>query len=120
MVVSMEKRGIAFFPPRGYHTALLVFAIVGFTHAMAGHKYDTDSGKNAYNYGNGHIEDKEIHIASTPEAQSTSGPAPAPNEREDKATRKLIRKVDVRLLPVLAVRTGYRSKAEKLVFINRR
>ena len=44
------------------------------------------------------------HIASSPEAQDDpSGPALAPGEKEDKATRRLIRKIDIRLLPVLAV-----------------
>ena len=45
----------------------------------------------------------EDHIASSPEAQDPSGPALAPGEKEDKATRRLIRKIDIRLLPVLAV-----------------
>lgn len=70
---------------------------------MAGHNYDRDSEKEAYSYDNGHIEDKTMHIASTPETQDLSGPAPAPDEREDKATRRLIRKIDIRLLPVLAI-----------------
>lgn len=43
----------------------------------------------------------EDQIASSPE--DPSGPALAPGEKEDKATRRLIRKIDVRLLPVLAV-----------------
>jgi hypothetical protein len=48
-------------------------------------------------------EDKSDHTASHPEAQDASGPALAPDEKEDKATRRLIRKIDIRLLPVLAV-----------------
>lgn len=70
---------------------------------MASPAFDKDSEKEAYNDENGrHIEDKTVNIASTPETQDHSGPAPAPNEREDKATRKLIRKIDIRLLPCLA------------------
>ena len=46
----------------------------------------------------------EDHIVSSPEAQDDpSGPALVPGEKEDKATRRLIRKIDIRLLPVLAV-----------------
>lgn len=46
----------------------------------------------------------EDHIASSPEAHDDpSGPALDPGEKEDKATRRLIRKIDIRLLPVLAV-----------------
>lgn len=44
------------------------------------------------------------HITSSPEAEEyPSGPALAPGEKEDKATRRLICKIDIRLLPVLAV-----------------
>lgn len=32
-----------------------------------------------------------------------SGPATVPLEREDKETRRIVRKIDMRLLPVLAV-----------------
>lgn len=48
-------------------------------------------------------ENTTIHIASAPDAQDPSGPALSPGEKEDKATRKLIRKIDIRLLPVLAI-----------------
>jgi hypothetical protein len=47
--------------------------------------------------------EKGIDVASTLEAQDVSGPATAPDERENKAVRRLIRKIDIRLLPVLAV-----------------
>lgn len=33
----------------------------------------------------------------------SSGPAPGPQEREDKETRRIIRKIDMRLLPTLAI-----------------
>jgi len=54
-------------------------------------------------YEHAYLEDKTGYIDPTPEAQDTSGPALAPGEKEDKATRRLIRKIDIRLLPVLAV-----------------
>lgn len=59
--------------------------------------------KESSHYEHAYTEDKAIHIALAPEAQDPSGPAPTPDEREDKTTRRLIRKIDIRLLPVLAV-----------------
>jgi hypothetical protein len=64
---------------------------------------DKEKDRDAAHYEHTYPEDKAIHIASAPEAQDPSGPALAPGEREDKATRRLIRKIDIRLLPVLAV-----------------
>jgi len=50
-------------------------------------------------------DDKTLHFDSPPSAQEEdpSGPALDPGEKEDKATQRLIRKIDIRLLPVLAV-----------------
>ena len=52
-----------------------------------------------------HAYPEKDHIASSPEEaqDDPSGPALSPGEKEDKATRRLIRKIDIRLLPVLAV-----------------
>lgn len=83
---------------------------------MANPAFDKASEEEAYNDENGrHIEDKTVHIASTPESQDHSGPAPGPNEREDKATRKLIRKIDIRLLPCLATNWNRWSNAHEAV-----
>jgi hypothetical protein len=60
-------------------------------------------GEAAHHYEDSSSNEKGIDIASTPEAQDASGPATAPDEREDKAVRRLIRKIDIRLLPCLAV-----------------
>jgi hypothetical protein len=57
----------------------------------------------AHHYEDSSSNEKGIDIASTPEAQDASGPATAPDEREDKAVRRLIRKIDIRLLPCLAI-----------------
>jgi hypothetical protein len=57
----------------------------------------------AQHYEESSSNEKGIDIASTLEAQDVSGPATAPDERENKAVRRLIRKIDIRLLPVLAV-----------------
>lgn len=71
---------------------------------MAGSDIDKEKeGGQTQHYEHAYDEDKAIHIASTPEGQDPSGPAPVPDEREDKTTRRLIRKIDLRLLPVLAV-----------------
>jgi len=64
---------------------------------------EKEKDQDAAHYEHAFPEDKTIHIASAPEAQDPSGPALAPGEKEDKATRRLIRKIDIRLLPVLAV-----------------
>ena len=37
------------------------------------------------------------------ETQDSSGPASGPQERDDKETRRIIRKIDLRLLPTLAI-----------------
>jgi hypothetical protein len=37
------------------------------------------------------------------ETNDTSGPAGIPYEKDDKETRRIIRKIDLRLLPTLAV-----------------
>lgn len=70
---------------------------------MAGSDIDKEKDGQAQHYEHAYHEDRSIHIASAPEAQDPSGPAAVPDEREDKTTRRLIRKIDVRLLPVLAV-----------------
>ena len=71
--------------------------------AMLNTSIDKEKDQDAAHYEHAYLEDKTIHIASAPEAQDPSGPALAPGEKEDKATRRLIRKIDIRLLPVLAV-----------------
>jgi hypothetical protein len=60
-------------------------------------------GEAAQHYESSSSNEKSIDVASTPEAEDASGPTSAPDEREDKAVRRLIRKIDIRLLPVLAV-----------------
>ena len=60
-------------------------------------------GEAAQHYEDSSSNEKGIDIASTPGDQDASGPATAPDEREDKAVRRLIRKIDVRLLPILAM-----------------
>ena len=37
------------------------------------------------------------------QTHDTTGPASGPPEREDKETRRLVRKIDLRLLPTLAI-----------------
>jgi hypothetical protein len=37
------------------------------------------------------------------QAKDSSGPASGPQERDDKETRRIIRKIDLRLLPTLAI-----------------
>jgi hypothetical protein len=37
------------------------------------------------------------------QAKDSSGPANGPQERDDKETRRIIRKIDLRLLPTLAI-----------------
>lgn len=64
---------------------------------------EKDKHQEAGHYEHAYLEDKTGYIASTPEVQDPSGPALAPGEKEDKTTRRLIRKIDIRLLPVLAV-----------------
>lgn len=64
---------------------------------------EKEKDREAGHYEHAYPEDTTIHVTSAPEAQDPSGPALAPGEREDKATRRLIRKIDIRLLPVLAV-----------------
>lgn len=59
-------------------------------------------GEAAQHYEDSSSNEKGIDIASTPVTHDASGPATAPHEREDKAVRRLIRKIDIRLLPVLA------------------
>lgn len=70
---------------------------------MASTNIEKDKHQEAGHYEHAYLEDKAGYIASTPEAQDHSGPALAPGEKEDKTTRRLIRKIDIRLLPVLAV-----------------
>jgi hypothetical protein len=59
-------------------------------------------GEAAQHYEDSSSNEKGLDVPSTPEAQDASGPTTAPDEREDKAVRRLIRKIDMRLLPVLA------------------
>jgi hypothetical protein len=67
---------------------------------------DLEKGKHgeaAQHYEDSSSNEKTIDIASMPEAQDASGLTTAPDEREDKAVRRLIRKIDARLLPCLAI-----------------
>jgi len=65
---------------------------------------DKEKDQDVTHHEHAYPSDKSIPIASSPEShQDPSGPALAPGEKEDKATRRLIRKIDIRLLPVLAV-----------------
>lgn len=51
-----------------------------------------------------HGRDGGIDVSAVLEnSQDDSGPATGPVEREDKETRRIVRKIDMRLLPVLAV-----------------
>lgn len=59
-------------------------------------------GEAALHYEDSSSNEKGIDIRSAPEAQDASGSTTAPDMREDKAVRNLIRKIDIRLLPVLA------------------
>ena len=62
---------------------------------------DKEKDQDVAHYEHAYLED---HLTSSPKAQEDpSGPALAPGEKEDKETRRLIRKIDIRLLPVLAV-----------------
>jgi len=61
-----------------------------------------EQGEAAQHYEDSSSNEKGIDLASTSEPQDASDPATAPDEREDKAVRRLIRKIDIRLLPVLA------------------
>ena len=66
---------------------------------------DKEKDQDVAHYEHAYPEDKATHFDSPPETreEDPSGPALAPGEKEDKATRRLIRKIDIRLLPVLAV-----------------
>jgi hypothetical protein len=70
---------------------------------MSGTYIEKEKHRDVAHYEHACPEDKVLHSASSPEAQDAGGPALAPGEKEDKATRRLVRKMDMRLLPVLAV-----------------
>lgn len=61
---------------------------------------DKEKDQDVAHYEHAYPED---HTPPPEVREDLSGPAQAPGEKEDKATRRLIRKIDIRLLPVLAV-----------------